>query len=60
MIERSPSVRLSAGIVTRFEKTKNGSYEGKEITYELRYDDAPVIPDDEVEKQAKAAKKAKK
>lgn len=44
----------------KVKKTKNGAYEGKEITYELRYDDAPVIPDDEVEKQEKAAKKAKK
>lgn len=31
----------------KVKKTKNGSYEGKEITYELRYDDAPVVPDDE-------------
>ena len=32
-------------------KTKNGSYEGKEIEYELRYDDQPVKPEiDEAEK----------
>lgn len=43
----------------KVKKTKNGSYEGKEITYELRYDHTPVVPDDVIEKATKA-KKAKK
>ena len=53
-------MQIGHKVHVKVKRTKNGSYEGKEITYELRYDDAPVIPDDEVEKQAKAAKKAKK
>lgn len=60
--KKTDGVEMQVGhkIHVKVKKTKNGSYEGKEITYELRYDDAPVIPDDEVEKQEKAAKKAKK